>query len=310
MKNLNLVHLNGLRAVEAVGRLGSLPAAAEEMGVSVGAVSQQVIKAEQQLRHKLFDRQPKGMVPTDAGVQILPRLAEAFRLLSGAVASAHHRNDDVLTISVAPVFAARWLVYRLGAFSERHPEISLRLDASTRLVDPATSDVDLCIRVGKGQWPGTQAELLLEQRIFPVCAPALAEPLSSRKELLALPVIIDGHAMFSWDLWLDAAGLSGRTVNTRHVFNEASLCLDSAISGQGVMLAWQIIASHAIRAGQLTVPFGPWVRTGDGHYLVTAEGARKNAKVDAFKAWIREELDRDMAALEEVIGGKVAPPPD
>ena len=299
MRNLNLIHLNGLRAVEAVGRLGALPAAAEELGVSVGAVSQQVIKAEQQLHHKLFERQPKGMVPTEAGRDILPRLAEAFRLLSGAVAAAHHRNDRLLTISVAPVFAARWLVYRLGAFSERHPDINLRIDATTRLVDPAVSDVDLCIRVGKGHWPGARSELLLEQRIFPVCAPALAERLSGPEDLLDLPAIIDGRAMFSWDAWLGAVGLAGRTVNVRHVFNEASLCLDSAISGQGVMLAWQTIASHAIRAGQLVVPFGPWVATGDGHYLVTADTARPDPKVQAFRRWLKEELAEDMERLAQ-----------
>src|SRR5690349_7561956 len=128
MRNLNQVHLNGLRAVEAVGRLGSLQSAADELGVSIGAVSQQVIKTEQQLGHQIFDRQPKGMVPTELGQSVLPRFAEVFRLLSTAVSTLQCRNDNVLTISVAPVFAARWLVYRLAEFSERHPEINLRLD--------------------------------------------------------------------------------------------------------------------------------------------------------------------------------------
>lgn len=297
MKNLNQVHLNGLRAVEAVGRLGSLQAAAEELGVSVGAVSQQVIKTEQQLSHQIFDRQPKGMVPTDAGRDLLPRLAEGFRLLSAAIGSARRRNDNVLTISVAPVFAARWLVHRLGGFSEHHPDINLRLDATDRIVDPAGSDIDLCIRVGKGKWPGVRSELMLEQKVFPVCAPSLAAGLKTPVDLLELPAIIDGRAMFSWDVWLSAVGLAGRPVKARHVFSEASLCLDATIAGQGVMLAWQTIASHAIRAGQLVAPFGPWVPTGDGHYFVTAESARRSPKIETFKAWIREGLREDMEGL-------------
>lgn len=299
MRNLNQVHLNGLRAVEAVGRLGSLQAAADELGVSVGAVSQQVIKAEHQLGHQLFERQPKGMVPTELGQMALPRFAEAFRLLSVAVSALKCRDDNVLTISVAPVFAARWLVYRLSEFSQRYPDISIRLDATTQLVDPSGSDIDLCIRVGKGQWPGVRSELLLQQKIFPVCAPALGENLRAPEDLLSLPAIIDGRAMFSWDVWLASVGLAGRPVKARHVFNEASLCLDATIAGQGVMLAWQIVASHAIQAGQLVVPFGPWVPTGDGHYFVTAEGMRGIPKVEAFKTWIREAMQEDMLRLEK-----------
>lgn len=309
MQNLNLVHLNGLRAVEAVGRLGSLQAAAAELGVSIGAVSQQVIKSEQQLGRQLFERTPKGMVATEVGQVILARLGEGFRLLSSAVAAAHRRDENVLTISVAPVFAARWLVNRLGSFSERCPDISLRIDASSSLTDPATSDVDLCIRVGRGKWPGVRSELLLEQQVFPVCTPTLAARLKEPADLLALPVIRDGRAMFSWDVWLREVGLAGRPVESRHVFNEASLCLDAAISGQGVMLAWQTLASHAIQAGQLVVPFGPWAKTGDGHYFVTAENARRSERIDAFKRWLREELSDDMAKLKQVVATGCEQPP-
>lgn len=309
MQNLNLVHLNGLRAVEAVGRLGSLQAAAAELGVSIGAVSQQVIKSEQQLGRQLFERTPKGMVATEVGQVILARLGEGFRLLSSAVAAAHRRDENVLTISVAPVFAARWLVNRLGSFSDRFPDISLRIDASSSLADPSTSDIDLCIRVGGGTWPGVRSELLLAQEVFPVCTPALAKGLKEPADLLDLPIIGDGRAMFSWDVWLRQVGLGGREVKSRHVFNEASLCLDAAISGQGIMLVWQTLASHAIQAGQLVVPFGPWAKTGDGHYFVTAENARRSERIDAFKRWLREELAADMAKLKQVVATGCEPPP-
>ncbi|CCM74759.1 LysR substrate-binding domain-containing protein [Rhizobium mesoamericanum] len=290
MKNLNSVHLNGLRALEAVGRLGSLQAAAEELGVSVGAVSQQVIKAEAQLDQAIFERTPKGMVATEAGGRLLPSLTEGFKALSQAVATTQRRDDSVLTISVAPVFAARWLVYRLDRFAERHPEIRLRMDATTRLVNPALCDVDVGIRVGSGQWPDVKAELLLQQEVFPVCSPAMAARLRQPADIVSLPAVIDGRAMFTWDVWMREAGLSGATLETRHVFNDASLCLDATIAGQGVMLAWQTLASFALQQGQLVAPFGIRAKTGFGHYFVTAEGAREPKKVKDFKVWIREEM--------------------
>lgn len=301
MKNLNLVHLNGLRAVEAVGRLGSLQAAAVELGVSVGAVSQQVIKTEQQLRLQLFERTSRGMVVTSAAQPVLARLNEGFRLLSGGIGMALKGDETVLTISVAPVFAARWLVHRIATFSERFPNISLRMEASDRLVDPASSDVDLCIRVGRGQWPGTCAELLLEQRVFPVCAPALAAQVVRPEDFLDLPVIVDGRAMFTWDVWLSAVGLAGSSMKARHEFSEASLCLDAAIAGQGVLLAWETIASHQLQAGQLIAPFGPAVKTGLAHYFVSAKGARRSAKVETFKRWLRGELEADIRNLHAAV---------
>ena len=294
MKNLASVHLNGLRALEAVARLGSLQAAAEELGVTVGAISQQVIKAEAQLGRPLFDRTPKGLVATEAGGPVLARLGEGFASLSQAVAMARHHDETVLTVSVAPIFAARWLVHRLHRFAERHPEIRLRIDATTQLINPAASDVDIGIRVGTGAWPGVRAELLLEQQIFPVVAPQLAAGLARPADLIGVPAVIDAHAMFSWEIWLRAAGLSGAQIEARHVFNDASLCLDAAIAGQGAMLAWQTLAAFALAQKCLIDPFGIRVKTGFGHYFVTAEGVREAKKVTAFKAWIREELQESM----------------
>ncbi|WP_105426204.1 LysR substrate-binding domain-containing protein [Neorhizobium tomejilense] len=290
MSNLNLVHLNGLRALEAVGRLGSLQAAADELGVSVGAVSQQVIKAEAQLGQPVFQRLPKGMMPVDSARPMLARLSEGFHALSEAVAIGRRQDDALLTISVAPVFAARFLVHRLDRFSSLHPEIRLRIDATTRLADLGVDDIDLGIRVGPGSWPGVDAELLIEQTVFPVCSPALAEKLKEPKDILKLPAIIDGPSMFSWEIWLNEAGLSGAGMATRHVFNDASLCLDATIAGQGVMLAWHTLATYALEQGRLVEPFSIRARTGMGHYLVTRAGARAPAKVRAFRDWLKTEL--------------------
>ncbi|MBK5567022.1 LysR substrate-binding domain-containing protein [Ensifer sp. SSB1] len=298
MRDLNYVHLNGLRAVEAAGRLGSLAAAAEELGVTSGAVSQQIAKAEAQLGRILFERTPRGLVPTDFGQRFLARLSNAFQELAEAVALARRRDESVLTISVAPVFAARWLVYRLNRFAERHPDIRLRIDATTKLVNLDTSDVDVGIRVGSGGWPGVRSELLLQQEIFPVCSPAMAENLRVPADILKLPAVIDGHSMFSWEVWLREVGLAGSEMNVRHTFNEASLVLDAAISGQGVMLAWQTLAGFALTQGSLVVPFGIRVATGYGHYFVSSPSRRESKAAAAFKRWVRDEVEEGMRLLD------------
>ncbi len=298
MKNLNLVHVNALRALEAAGRLGSLQAAAEEMGVTTGAVSQQVIKAEAQLGRQVFERTPKGLVATEFGRAVLAPLNRGFSELAQAVAMARHRDETVLTISVAPIFAARWLVHRLDRFSRLHPQIRLRIDATTSLANLETSDVDVGIRVGTGAWPGVRAELLQAQEVFPVCSPVLAERLKTPRDILAHPALIDHHAMFSWDVWLDAAGLSGERMQAGHVFNDASLCLDAAIGGQGVFLAWQTLAAYALGQKCLVIPFPIRARTGFGHYFVTSPSIREPGKVTAFKQWVRDEMEESMRFLQ------------
>ena len=292
MKELNRVHLNGLRALEAVGRLGTLQAAADELGVSAGAVSQHVIKVEAQLGRAIFERSGRGMRPTGFGEGFLARLGEGFLLLDRAVASTRQHADFVLTVSVAPVFASKWLVPRLSSWSRLHPDILIRLDASTAIVDPDTSDVDVAIRVGPGGWPGVRAEFLLPQELFPVCAPALAARLREPRDLIGMPILRDANTTLSWNLWLENFGLDEAQLAEGHSFTDAALCLDAAIAGQGVMLAWATLAQYALEHGQLVAPFAYRATTGLGYYLVTSQSRREPPKVARFKRWIRNEIAR------------------
>ena len=303
MRNLNRVHLNGLRALEAVGRLGSLQAAAEELGVTVGAVSQQVIKAEDQLGRAIFERTARGLRQTAFGAPFLARLSAGFGQLSEAVAATQRRDDAILTISVAPIFASRWLIHRIDRFAAAHPDISLRIEASTALVDLARSDVDLCIRVGPGTWPDVAAEFLVPQVVFPVCAPALAAGIRTPQDLSAQPAVIDGNDAFTWERWLALAGFAVPPPRARHVFSDASLCLDAALAGQGVLLAYPVLASWALKEGRLVAPFPIRVETGMGYYFVTAPGVPEPRKVALFKRWLRAALAED----EDGFAGAVIP---
>ncbi len=290
MKDLNQLHLNGLRAVEAAGRLGSLTAAAGELGVSLGAVSQQVLKAEAQLGQPVFIRAPKGLQPTPFGSQVLTHLSEAFRHLAAAAALGQTAETSSLTVSVAPVLAAKWLVPRLSSFSAQAPELKLRIEATVELADPDHSDIDLAIRIGKGGWPGVRAELLAEHLVFPVCAPALGERLDSPADLARVPVIKDRYSAFGWQDWLEPEGLPGLSLDDGPVYSDASLCLDAAVAGQGVFLAWPALAFDALASGQLIAPFAGRHKTGFAYWLVTSAQQPKTAKLRKFETWLREEF--------------------
>ncbi len=290
MSELSRLHLNALRAVEAAGRLGSLTAAAEELGVSLGAVSQQVLKAEAQLGQAVFVRSPKGLEPTAFGRQVLAHLHEGFRHLTAAAALGRDETANTLTVSVPPILAAKWLVPRLSRFTERAPELRLRIDASTGLVDLDHADIDLAVRIGSGGWPGVTAAHLLDQVVFPLCSPALAESLTRPEDLARIPVLRDRGAMFTWEAWLAPEGLSGLELTEGSLYSDAGLCLQAAIAGQGVFLAWPTLAAYALAEGQLVAPFPGRHKTGYAYWLVTSAQRPKTAKVQKFEAWLREEF--------------------
>lgn len=295
--DLNAFHLNGLRAVETVARTGSLQKAAAELGVSASAVSQQIARTEKQAGRPVFARTPSGLVPTEFGAMFAARLSAGFAELARAVALARHDQQCTLVISVAPAFASRWMVPRLSRFFARHPEILLRIDASTRLIDLDRSDIDVAIRMGDGGWPNVRTELLLAQEIFPVAAPAIADRLRSVRDLAEVPVLSDSNTMFSWDRWFAGAGAEPVVPLPGASFTDPILCLEATIAGQGVMLAWQLLAADALADGRLVAPFGARAASGLGYYLVTPDTGPDSRKVAAFRRWLREEIAATMASF-------------
>lgn len=290
MEELNRVHLNGLRAVEAVGRLGNLRAAAGELGVTVGAVSQQVQKTEKQLGRPLFERLAQGLRPTPLGEAVLGRLTAGMGELAAGVALARGDRDTVLTISVAPVFAGKWLVWRLSGFNAAYPDVRVRINAEINLVDPGIGGVDACIRVGRGDWPSVKAVKLLDHRVFPICSPAVAASLKTPADLATVPIIRDGGAAFRWDVWLDGHGLDADMLGDGPVYSDASMCLDAAVAGQGVFLAWDTLANDQLGFGSVVAPFAGRVPTGLAYWFVTAQGAGVNRNVEVFRGWLEAAL--------------------
>jgi DNA-binding transcriptional LysR family regulator len=291
MKYLNRVHLNGLRAAEATARLRAQHAAAEELGVSVGAVSQHVIKLEGQIGRRLFERTRQGLRATTFGERFLARVGSGLAEIDRALADAFD-DDGVLTLSVAPVFAAKWLVPRLTAFSRLHPAIRVRVDASVALKQPDETDVDVAIRVGDGHWPEVCTEFLLSQEVFPVCSPEIASALRRPEDLSKVPIVRDMNSMLDWSLWLDQFGIPRDAIAKGHEFTDASLALDAAIAGHGAMLAWQTLAHDALAEGRLVAPFPERAATGLGYWIVTSAFRRQPEKVRLFIEWLHREMPK------------------
>jgi LysR family transcriptional regulator, glycine cleavage system transcriptional activator len=207
-----LPSLNALRAFEAAARHESFTKAAADLSVTQGAVSHQVKALEGALGLKLFTRENKRLNLTDPGRAYLEVVRDAFdRLAAGAEHLLQRENAGVLTVTMSPNLAAKWLIHHLRDFITTHPGIELRVSASMHHVDFAREDVDLAIRHGEGHWPGLSATRLCTETLFPVCSPSLTRG----RKLLRKPVDLQYHTLLhshernNWTAWLKAANVQG-----------------------------------------------------------------------------------------------------
>ncbi|HHV66105.1 MAG TPA: LysR family transcriptional regulator, partial [Ochrobactrum intermedium] len=143
-----LPSLNGLRVFEVVTRHLNFRLAAEELGVTQAAVAQQIRGLEAELGLKLFERQPRTLVMTEAARAYIASVRRAFDLLSEATEMLRPEPQH-LTVSVTPTFASKWLIPRLAEFTQAHPDIELRIVASDKVANFQTDAVDLAVRYGE-----------------------------------------------------------------------------------------------------------------------------------------------------------------
>lgn len=289
--------LQALRAFVEVGQRGSIKAAAEALHVTSGAVSQQIRLLEERVGMPLFTRERQGLRLTEAGAMVHPNLLGAFAQIAGASQALEDMaGRQTLTVSTVATFAAAWLVPRLGRFNQRHPQIEVRVEATSALVDLRRDRVDVALRHGLGEYPGLQVTRLMAPVLVPVASPALMAgqpPIATPGDCLRYPLLHDTDRA-DWPLWLAAHGAPDGSADAARAlrgsaFEDDFLLIRAAEAGQGLALVPQLYAQEEIAAGRLVQVLDlPWPAR-FAYYLVTRPDAATRPAVQAFMAWIREE---------------------
>ena len=308
MDRRRLPPLNALRAFEAAARHMNFSRAADELSVTPGAVSQQIQNLEDYIGAPLFKRTPKGLLLTDAAQTALPALREAFDRLAEAASLLTAAEDGRrLTVSVAPSFAAKWLVPRLGRFEAAHPEVDVWVSAGLELVDFASGEIDLAIRYGSGRYPGLEVTRLLNETVSPVVSPTLLEetPLHELSDLSGHILLHDGspdadESCPDWAMWLAARGVKGVDGARGPRFNQSSLVIEAAVNGRGVALAKQTLAQADLDAGRLVQPFDISDAVDFAYYIVHPKAKGRLGQVKAFVAWLTQEAEAHERALQTI----------
>ncbi|SIS82473.1 LysR substrate-binding domain-containing protein [Phaeovulum vinaykumarii] len=293
------LNLTAMVHFEATARLGGVTRAAEELGISASAVSQQLRALEQQMGVQLFRREGRRLVLTLDGERLFQASTGAFRTIRDVRAAIQRqRQAHLLSIRTSPSFGVR----RLARFAESHPDWDLRIDAAPDFSDFETESVDLDLRYGIGNWPGLVAEPVLNDLVLPLCAPGYLARLRAEcgpdpADLIRAARLIDSaKAHLRWDGWVARMGIDGVTLALPYRFDRSSMSIQMARDGMGVVLESATLAMAELAEGSL-VPLSPAFEVLEfpAYWLVCPTRQRARRAVRAFADWIGAEAARHTA---------------
>jgi DNA-binding transcriptional LysR family regulator len=284
-----------LQAFEAVARRRSFALAATELHLTASAISHQVARLEAQLGVRLFERSAHGVRLSTAGDLYLTRVSGALAAIAAATDDLRQGVSNSLYVHSAPSLASLWLMPRLRAFAQAHPDISLNLSAAHTHSDFALGQADIDIRYGVPQWPNLVVEPLFEERIVPLASPAFIQEhrLKRPEHLLDVPLIQSTVSVVQWPDWF-AAFTEQRAPDRFAVrFDRAQMSLDAAMQGLGVALESTTNAGRHIAERKLRPLFGldKAIKV-KAHFAVYPARHAKRPPVEAFLSWLHGEASK------------------
>jgi DNA-binding transcriptional LysR family regulator len=266
----DLPSLEGLTAVLMAAETGSLTFAAEQLGVTHGAISRRVSAVEAWLGTPVFERHGRGVRLTPAGHRFTRQVRQVLEALGQTSERwrPQHRKTTV-RLSVVPSFAKLWLLPRLASVLEKLPHVRVDLAVEHRTADLDSGEADVVVRYGRGNWPGVQTRHLFSETLVPVASPDVAAQMGtspSSEDLARLPLIHDSDTSH-WRAWFRDVGIRYAPGLYDRRFEDYDLVLAAAEGSLGLALLRLPIARGWLDDGRLvtvselatTNPFGHFV---------------------------------------------------
>jgi LysR family transcriptional regulator, glycine cleavage system transcriptional activator len=291
-----LLPLNALRVFEAAARHLSFTRAADELAVTPAAVGQHIRALEDVLGVVLFHRGVRSLSLTPEAERALPSLRQGFEHFEESVQLMQAAQvSSVLTLSVPPSFAAKWLVPRLDRYTQTRPDMQVRVLAQERISDFAGENLDLAVRYGGGNYPELHTEILMPEDIAVMASSEIAAKIKKPADLLKHVLIHDDGSSGdadapTWSNWFKAAGVEHPDPERGLRFNLSSLVIEAVAAGKGVALIKQTLAQDDLSSGRLSRVFNSSERAKFSYWLVAPEPQWRQKKVKDFISWIKSEV--------------------
>ncbi|MGX0878644.1 LysR family glycine cleavage system transcriptional activator [Roseovarius sp. MBR-154] len=289
-----LPSISSLRALEALDRLGSATAAADELAQTQSAVSRQLKTLENQLGVTLFIRQGRSMRLTPDAAVYADKVRGALQQI--AQASVNMTVNPVggsLSLAILPTFGMRWLVPRLADFARRHPEVTINLSTRLKPFNFASEPFDAAIHFGDSNWPGTDALRLKTEAVLPVAAPDLLAahpPVTTARDLLRLPLLHIETRPHAWADWIAAHGIEGARASGT-IYDQFSTITQAALHGLGMALLPDYLAEQDLAAGRLCRVWDEATMMPGAYYLVWPQKNGRDPSLLTFRDWLSGQAE-------------------
>lgn len=298
-----------LRVLESCYRLNSFTQAADELGISQGAVSQQIKSLEQRVGFAVFIREGRSIHPTHSGEKLVQAVRQGFAHIADVIElEKRKQQQNELQISVLPGFAIRWLFPRLMSFEQTNPQYRLTVNA-------ISSPDNFSLHHGHGaiiytEAAGDESNSFFSEQMYPVCSPAYAQQqhqLTDSQALIRhwseLHLLRDTSPTAArypdgWAYWLDringeqgtALGEQDGANSQAQRYSQANITLQLAELGHGLALGRSSLVMDAIKEGKLIAFKALAVENPCRYRLILNPAIQDNSAMTAFREWLSEQV--------------------
>jgi len=298
----NIPSTQALACFEVAARHESYTRAAQELSLTQSAVSRQILALEEFLGVQLFRRTRHGVVLTPAGAHYGRQVARWLQGLERDTLDvmAHQGEGGTLSLAAVPTFATRWLIPRLPRLAQQHPDIVVHIETQTRPFLFADTTFDAALYAGTPEqvanWPGIQAQWLMNEDVVPVCSPRLLEAAAQRgrgrayqtvppEALAGLPLLQQSTRPYGWRQWFEAMGVEAPQALDGPRYELFSMLAEAATHGMGVALIPPLLIEAELARGELVVACARALRGERGYYLISPAQPQPPV-LAAFSAWL------------------------
>lgn len=292
-----------LACFEAAARHESYTRAAQELALTQGAVSRQVMALEAFVGVELFRRTRHGVALTPAGDAYARKVRQWLLGMERDTLDlmAHQGTGGTIKLATVPTFATRWLMPRLPQLAKTHPDITVHMDVQTRPFLFADTGFDAALYAGTPEqvrnWPGIEAVHLMDEDVVPVCSPRLLDQTAQRglgrawqplapQALVDLPLLQQSTRPHGWQQWFQSVGVDAPRAMDGPRHELFSMLAVAATHGMGVALIPPMLVEAELARGELVVACAQPLRGERGYYFITPAQTPAPAVLDTFSRWL------------------------
>lgn len=288
-----LPSISSLRALEALSRLGSASAVADELSLTQGAVSRQIQALEKQLGTALVRRDRKKLQLSPEAEVYAGEIRQALNMITQSTLRVQSAPlAGTLNLAILPAFGMRWLMPRLPEFSRRHPDITINMTTRLQSFNFTSEPFDAALHFGKAEWPGTQNLLLKHEQLLPVCAPKFMaqKPPVPPADILKMPLLHIQTRPEAWQDWFQSKGITPQTQELGGtMYDQFSTITQAALHGLGVALMPDYLVEQDLATGRLVALQSQVAETDGAYYLVWPDAKSRDPALQKFCDWLRSQ---------------------